>query len=137
MMMMMKTILITPGTAEIVFTDGLVWCQAPIGYALSLMLGIIEITHLVILFIIIVVNIIKIIININIKQCTIDTEDIIFLFLQVEYFSPFSSLSFIILIYHYHSLSLLSGGIFFANKMRTKGYVTMLDPLQVSLCKNE
>jgi hypothetical protein len=25
---------------------------------------------------------------------------------------------------------LLSGGIFFANKMRTKGYVTMLDPLQ-------
>jgi len=48
------------GTAEIVFTDGLIWCQAPIGYALSLMLG----------------------------------------------------------------------GIFFANKMRTKGYVTMLDPLQ-------
>jgi len=48
------------GTAEIVFTSGLVWCQAPIGYALSLMLG----------------------------------------------------------------------GIFFANKMRTKGYVTMLDPLQ-------
>ena len=28
-----------PGTAEIVFTDGLVWCQAPFGYALSLMLG--------------------------------------------------------------------------------------------------
>jgi hypothetical protein len=25
---------------------------------------------------------------------------------------------------------LLAGGIFFANKMRTKGYVTMLDPLQ-------
>lgn len=48
------------GTAEIVFTSGLIWCQAPIGYALSLMLG----------------------------------------------------------------------GIFFANKMRTKGYVTMLDPLQ-------
>jgi len=48
------------GTAEIVFTDGLIWCQAPIGYALSLMLG----------------------------------------------------------------------GIFFANKMRTQGYVTMLDPLQ-------
>jgi len=48
------------GTAEIVYTGGLVWCQAPFGYALSLMLG----------------------------------------------------------------------GIFFANKMRTKGYVTMLDPLQ-------
>jgi len=48
------------GTAEIVYTDGLIWCQAPFGYALSLMLG----------------------------------------------------------------------GIFFANKMRTKGYVTMLDPLQ-------
>lgn len=48
------------GTAEIVFNDGLLWCQAPFGYALSLMLG----------------------------------------------------------------------GIFFANKMRTKGYVTMLDPLQ-------
>lgn len=48
------------GTAEIVYTAGLVWCQAPFGYALSLMLG----------------------------------------------------------------------GIFFANKMRTKGYVTMLDPLQ-------
>jgi len=48
------------GTAEVVFNFGLVWCQAPFGYALSLMLG----------------------------------------------------------------------GIFFANKMRTKGYVTMLDPLQ-------
>jgi len=48
------------GTAEIVFNDGLIWCQAPFGYAFSLMLG----------------------------------------------------------------------GIFFANKMRTKGYVTMLDPLQ-------
>jgi len=48
------------GTAEVVFNDGLIWCQAPFGYALSLMLG----------------------------------------------------------------------GIFFANKMRTKGYVTMLDPLQ-------
>ena len=24
-----------------------------------------------------------------------------------------------------------TGGIFFANKMRTQGYVTMLDPLQV------
>merc|ERR1719461_2695184 len=27
------------GTAEIVFNDGLLWCQAPFGYALSLMLG--------------------------------------------------------------------------------------------------
>ena len=27
------------GTAEIVYTGGLVWCQAPVGYALSLMLG--------------------------------------------------------------------------------------------------
>ena len=27
------------GTAEIVFRDGLIWCQAPFGYALSLMLG--------------------------------------------------------------------------------------------------
>ena len=27
------------GTAEIVFNDGLIWCQAPFGYALSLMLG--------------------------------------------------------------------------------------------------
>ena len=27
------------GTAEIVYTGGLVWCQAPFGYALSLMLG--------------------------------------------------------------------------------------------------
>ena len=27
------------GTAEIVYNDGLVWCQAPFGYALSLMLG--------------------------------------------------------------------------------------------------
>ena len=26
------------GTAEIVFNDGLIWCQAPFGYALSLML---------------------------------------------------------------------------------------------------
>lgn len=29
------------GTAEIVFNDGLLWCQAPFGYALSLMLGLI------------------------------------------------------------------------------------------------
>lgn len=28
------------GTAEIVFKDGLIWCQAPLGYALSLVLGI-------------------------------------------------------------------------------------------------
>lgn len=27
------------GTAEIVFSSGLIWCQAPIGYALSLVLG--------------------------------------------------------------------------------------------------
>ena len=27
------------GTAEIVFSSGLIWCQAPVGYALSLMLG--------------------------------------------------------------------------------------------------
>ena len=27
------------GTAEVVFRDGLIWCQAPLGYALSLMLG--------------------------------------------------------------------------------------------------
>ena len=27
------------GTAEIIFRDGLLWCQAPLGYALSLMLG--------------------------------------------------------------------------------------------------
>jgi len=48
------------GTAEMVYTFGLIWCQAPFGYALSLMLG----------------------------------------------------------------------GILFANKMRTNGYITMLDPLQ-------
>ena len=66
---MMKTIVITPGTAEIVFTDGLIWCQAPIGYALSLMLGIIWIAY----FVITVVNIIKIIIKVNIKQCILKT----------------------------------------------------------------
>ncbi|KAH9378040.1 hypothetical protein HPB48_009844 [Haemaphysalis longicornis] len=27
------------GTAEIVYKDGLVWCQAPFGYAVSLMIG--------------------------------------------------------------------------------------------------
>ncbi len=27
------------GTAEIVYKYGLIWCQAPVGYALSLMLG--------------------------------------------------------------------------------------------------
>ncbi|CAD6233859.1 GSCOCG00007354001-RA-CDS [Cotesia congregata] len=48
------------GTAEMVYTRGLVWCQAPFGYALSLVFG----------------------------------------------------------------------GIFFANKMRQQGYITMLDPLQ-------
>ncbi|KAK7506594.1 hypothetical protein BaRGS_00002069 [Batillaria attramentaria] len=48
------------GTAEIIVRSGLAWCQAPIGYALSLVFG----------------------------------------------------------------------GLFFANKMRTKGYVTMLDPFQ-------
>ncbi|XP_030755733.1 high-affinity choline transporter 1 [Sitophilus oryzae] len=48
------------GTAEAVYTSGLVWCQAPFGYALSLVFG----------------------------------------------------------------------GLFFANKMRQQGYITMLDPLQ-------
>ncbi|XP_066591022.1 high-affinity choline transporter 1 [Prorops nasuta] len=48
------------GTAEAIYTQGLVWCQAPFGY----------------------------------------------------------------------SLSLVFGGIFFANKMRQQGYITMLDPLQ-------
>nr|CAI5853281.1 unnamed protein product [Callosobruchus analis] len=48
------------GTAEAIYTRGLVWCQAPFGY----------------------------------------------------------------------SLSLVFGGIFFANKMRKQGYITMLDPLQ-------
>ncbi|CAG9860190.1 unnamed protein product [Phyllotreta striolata] len=48
------------GTAEAIYTSGLVWCQAPFGY----------------------------------------------------------------------SLSLVFGGIFFANKMRQQGYITMLDPLQ-------
>ena len=33
------------GTAEIVYRDGLVWCQAPLGYALSLMLGGIFFAH--------------------------------------------------------------------------------------------
>ncbi|XP_067010370.1 high-affinity choline transporter 1 [Anabrus simplex] len=50
------------GTAEAIYTSGLVWCQAPFGYALSLVFG----------------------------------------------------------------------GIFFANPMRRQGYVTMLDPLQDS-----
>lgn len=50
------------GTAEAIYTQGLIWCQAPFGY----------------------------------------------------------------------SLSLVFGGIFFANKMRQQGYVTMLDPLQDS-----
>ncbi|XP_060526404.1 high-affinity choline transporter 1 [Cylas formicarius] len=50
------------GTAEAVYTSGLIWCQAPFGY----------------------------------------------------------------------SLSLVFGGIFFANKMRQQGYITMLDPLQDS-----
>ena len=27
------------GTAEVVYTMGLIWCQAPVGYALSLVLG--------------------------------------------------------------------------------------------------
>ncbi|XP_051166168.1 high-affinity choline transporter 1 [Leptopilina boulardi] len=48
------------GTAEAIYTKGLIWCQAPFGY----------------------------------------------------------------------SLSLIFGGIFFANKMRQQGYITMLDPLQ-------
>lgn len=50
------------GTAEAIYTSGLIWCQAPFGYALSLVFG----------------------------------------------------------------------GIFFANPMRKQGYVTMLDPLQDS-----
>lgn len=50
------------GTAEAIYTSGLVWCQAPFGYALSLVFG----------------------------------------------------------------------GIFFANPMRRQGYITMLDPLQDS-----
>lgn len=27
------------GTAEVIYTTGLVWCQAPFGYALSLVFG--------------------------------------------------------------------------------------------------
>ena len=27
------------GTAEVTYSSGLIWCQAPVGYALSLMLG--------------------------------------------------------------------------------------------------
>ena len=27
------------GTAEVMYRDGLIWCQAPLGYALSLFLG--------------------------------------------------------------------------------------------------
>lgn len=27
------------GTAEVIYTSGLVWCQAPFGYALSLVFG--------------------------------------------------------------------------------------------------
>lgn len=50
------------GTAEAIYTSGLVWCQAPFGYALSLVFG----------------------------------------------------------------------GVFFANPMRRQGYITMLDPLQDS-----
>lgn len=49
------------GTAEMLYNDGLVWCQAPFGYSLSLVLG----------------------------------------------------------------------GLFFAERMRQHGYVTMLDPFQV------
>ncbi len=33
------------GTAEVVFRDGLIWCQAPVGYALSLMLGNVPVKH--------------------------------------------------------------------------------------------
>ena len=33
------------GTAEITYSSGLIWCQAPVGYALSLMLGISFITN--------------------------------------------------------------------------------------------
>ena len=33
------------GTAEVVFRDGLIWCQAPLGYALSLMLGKLMVTR--------------------------------------------------------------------------------------------
>ncbi|CAL1528668.1 unnamed protein product [Lymnaea stagnalis] len=49
------------GTAEVIMSSGLLWCQAPVGYALSLVFG----------------------------------------------------------------------GLFFANRMRTEGYVTMLDPFQI------
>ena len=34
------------GTAEVVFRDGLIWCQAPLGYALSLMLGKLSYFHI-------------------------------------------------------------------------------------------
>ena len=82
------------GTAEIVFNDGLAWCQAPFGYALSLMLG----------------------------QCCSGLP------LQEH---PLLSWLYCLIKCNINILFFIfSGGIFFANKMRTKGYVTMLDPLQ-------
>lgn len=41
------------GTAEAIYTSGLVWCQAPFGYALSLVFGklsILEIIYLILSF---------------------------------------------------------------------------------------
>ena len=91
------------GTAEIVFNDGLLWCQAPFGYALSLMLGR------------------KTSFTFFCKLSNYITS------VKITFYCLINSCCFLGKILQIY---LLLGGIFFANKMRTKGYVTMLDPLQ-------
>ena len=73
------------GTAEVVYTMGLIHCQAPVGYALSLVL-------------------VK-----QTPQCAGIQQEVHFK--------------------HHRSRILILGGVLFAHRMRSEGYVTMLDPL--------
>ena len=105
------------GTAEIVYNDGLVWCQAPFGYALSLMLGKCKYVHLCIRGREKHVSFTSLPSSLLLLTRAV-TSSILF------YVSPlFNAVKWL-------RGQIVSGGIFFANKMRTKGYVTMLDPLQ-------
>ena len=107
------------GTAEIVYNDGLVWCQAPFGYALSLMLG----KKIALLKIFIRGRGEKHVSFASLSTSLLLLTRAVTSSILFYVSSPFIAVKWL-------RGQIVSGGIFFANKMRTKGYVTMLDPLQ-------
>ncbi|KAI8503937.1 High affinity choline transporter 1 [Branchiostoma belcheri] len=84
------------GTAEVIFDplQGFIWCQAPFGYSIGLVLG----------------------------KCDVSIGS---KFVESRYRPP-SHLRQKSRVYS----SCIAGGLFFAKKMRSEGYVTMLDPFQ-------